>query len=112
MGSEMNFEFSRNSHTKKLDLPKLARTQNAKAKTIYKRLIKWWTRSYSSFKPFCTKDNTLTIYYEDLKSDTFEETRKMIDFLKKVYGKDDKGADKVEFRDECLKLNSDGSFHR
>ena len=37
----------------------------------------------------------------------------MIDFLKKVYGKDETtGADKVEFRGECLKLNQDGSFHR
>ena len=38
--SEMNFEMSGNSHTKKLDLPKIARTQNAKAKRTYREVLK------------------------------------------------------------------------
>ena len=37
--SEMNFEMSGNSHTKKLDLPKIARTQNAKAKRTYREVL-------------------------------------------------------------------------
>ena len=37
--SQMNFEMS-HSHTKKMDLPEIARTQNAKVKGIYREVLK------------------------------------------------------------------------
>ena len=76
-------------------------------KLLYLRLAKNYWPTYQGYLKSCDKDSggIFTLIYEELKQDPLQWTKKMRDFLRKVY------PNSIPNREDCFK-DLEGDFHR